>query len=66
LACHYWKNLLMDIAGPSALAHVQPGQFVDVWDLIEGCLIPQYTPDVHQQYLSLFLPQLTARRPVWR
>ena len=61
LACHLWKNTFMSMHGEE-LPRAEPGQFVDVWDLMAAKWLPQYTPETYARYLPLFAQHLDEIR----
>lgn len=53
LDCHHWKIHFMHLAG-QGLPEGSENQFFDVWDLFAELWVPEYTEDVHKNFLPLF------------
>jgi hypothetical protein len=58
LECHGWKIGFMALT-PN-LADGTDGQHENVWDLMQECWIPPYSPQAYQTYNGLFISKLPA------
>lgn len=53
LDAHLWKNWFRSLA-ESPLPDGQPGQFMDVWDLMAELWLPQHSPENYSRFKPLF------------